>query len=188
LKGRFLGSLRHHHDREQLQKNRLQDQLNTYRLGKRSSLFRQSFVVLELLKRSHLLTTTEQTYTKSPMENLTGNTYGKWEVLNLSFRKNNHYYFLCKCLCGNKSNVRGYALKIGRSTQCEVCSKTNKNFKVKHGLTKTEQSNNTRSNVFIELDGQRKTIAQWSRDKNMNYDRLRYRVGRGWPAERLFLR
>lgn len=46
------------------------------------------------------------------------------------------------------------------------------------------QSNNTRTNVFVEYSGEKHTIAEWSRIKNLPYGALRRRiVDAGWPIE-----
>jgi len=46
------------------------------------------------------------------------------------------------------------------------------------------QSNNTRRNVFMEVDGERKTLAQWARTKGIPYSKLQTRLKLGWPIER----
>lgn len=51
--------------------------------------------------------------------------------------------------------------------------------------TREQQANNTRANIFLEWNGKRQTIAQWARELNMNYDKLRARVVRyGWSVEK----
>lgn len=47
-----------------------------------------------------------------------------------------------------------------------------------------EQMNNTRRNHFLEYNGERKTIAQWARDKKITYACLTNRIKRGWSIER----
>jgi hypothetical protein len=49
--------------------------------------------------------------------------------------------------------------------------------------TKEEQSNNKSSNVFIEHDGIRKTVAQWAKEKEVCPKALMYRIKAGWGAE-----
>lgn len=49
---------------------------------------------------------------------LTGQTYGEWEVLQrLDVEKGSRRY-LCKCTCGTVKNVRHGDLRSGRSTNC----------------------------------------------------------------------
>lgn len=43
------------------------------------------------------------------------------------------------------------------------------------------QANNTRKNRFVEYNGQRKTIAEWSRELNINYRTLYMRIRRNKP-------
>lgn len=51
--------------------------------------------------------------------------------------------------------------------------------------TREQQANNTRANVFIEYNGKRQTLAQWAKELNMNYDKLRSRVVRyKWSLDR----
>lgn len=52
--------------------------------------------------------------------------------------------------------------------------------------TKRQQQNNLRSNVFIEMDGERLTLKGWSVRLGRNYQTVRARIARGWnPAEAL---
>jgi hypothetical protein len=53
--------------------------------------------------------------------------------------------------------------------------------------TYIEQNNNRRDNVWKEYKGERKTIAQWSRDLGINQQTLRNRLGYlEWSIERAF--
>jgi len=49
------------------------------------------------------------------------------------------------------------------------------------------QANNKRTNKFIEINGITKTLMQWARELNLNYDMLRVRVKNGWTGEKLLL-
>lgn len=51
--------------------------------------------------------------------------------------------------------------------------------------TRTEQTCNTRKNVFIEYRGERLTISQWSRRTGINYCTLYSRVKAGWDVGRI---
>lgn len=48
--------------------------------------------------------------------------------------------------------------------------------------TNEEQSNNKSSNVFIEYDGMKKTVAQWAKEMGVCRKALMYRVKAGWSA------
>lgn len=51
--------------------------------------------------------------------------------------------------------------------------------------TKKEQQNNTRYNVWLEYNDQRKTLAQWSKICGIPYKTLQARIGRrGWSVEK----
>lgn len=45
--------------------------------------------------------------------------------------------------------------------------------------TKAQQANNTRTNRVLELDGERKTVAQWSQASGVKYETIRGRLHRG---------
>lgn len=47
-----------------------------------------------------------------------------------------------------------------------------------------DQQNNKRTNVFLEHDGKRMTIAQWARHLGMDKNTLFYRLSKNWPVER----
>ena len=53
--------------------------------------------------------------------------------------------------------------------------------------TKQEQSNNRRDNVWIEFDGKKQTLKQWSEELGLNYAALQDRRQRGWSEERMLL-
>ncbi len=51
--------------------------------------------------------------------------------------------------------------------------------------TTQEQANNRRSSVFIELNGKRQTVAEWSRETGISQQVLHARLKvHGWPLER----
>lgn len=52
------------------------------------------------------------------------------------------------------------------------------------GTTET-QCNNRRSNRFIEFNGERLTISQWSRKLGIDKTTIRKRLEKGWPIEKV---
>lgn len=52
--------------------------------------------------------------------------------------------------------------------------------------TRTEQNNNSRHNLTINIDGEIKTVKQWAIIKKIPYPTLLYRVNKGWPTQNLF--
>jgi hypothetical protein len=50
--------------------------------------------------------------------------------------------------------------------------------------TQEEQCNNTRVNVWIEYNGERRTIAQWTRHLGFKRPTLKARLRKGWPIEK----
>lgn len=53
--------------------------------------------------------------------------------------------------------------------------------------TRMQQSNNRRNNHTVEFNGETKSIAEWSRQLNINYRTLQDRLARGWPPEKALL-
>lgn len=47
------------------------------------------------------------------------------------------------------------------------------------------QANNKTNNIIIEYNGEKKTLAQWAKDKNINYFCLRSRYLKGWDIDRM---
>lgn len=58
---------------------------------------------------------------------MTGQTFGKWNVLEKDIERGEHgeTYWLCKCECGNTKSILGYNLRKGFSTECLDCRKKN---------------------------------------------------------------
>lgn len=54
--------------------------------------------------------------------------------------------------------------------------------------TPQEQSNNTRTNRYVTVDGVTRTLAQWARELNLPYRMLRGRLDRGVQPPELFQR
>jgi hypothetical protein len=49
--------------------------------------------------------------------------------------------------------------------------------------TLLEQNNNSRWNIVIAFGGKRQTLAQWARELNVPYNKMRYRYHHGWTNE-----
>ena len=66
--------------------------------------------------------------------NLTGQTFGKLKVISLSDKKiGDRITYLCLCLCGNKKDITGKALKLGVTKSCGCLRKESKNIGSKNG-------------------------------------------------------
>jgi hypothetical protein len=46
--------------------------------------------------------------------------------------------------------------------------------------TNEEQANNKRKTIYIEINGETKTLKQWCEFYNLNYNSVRYRIKSGW--------
>ncbi len=51
--------------------------------------------------------------------------------------------------------------------------------------TKTEQDNNRRSNVFLELNGVSMSMKQWSKKLSISYEAIKYRYGKGLDINKI---
>ena len=72
------------------------------------------------------------------IKDLTGQKFGCLEVIGLDESRNkrgNHYYWLCKCECGNIRSLRAYSLKTSDYSTCH-CNSKNYHL-VTHGKTHT---------------------------------------------------
>lgn len=92
----------------------------------------------------------------SAFKDLSGKTFGCWEVIKLShITSSNHSYWVCKCnMCNNTHTVESSSLISGRSTKCRSCATTRakkKSFskdpikKVFMGMKQRCYNKNTRS-------------------------------------------
>ncbi len=50
--------------------------------------------------------------------------------------------------------------------------------------TRAEQNSNTRANRFLEFNGKRQTLSQWSRETGLSHPVIIRRLQRGWSLER----
>lgn len=62
------------------------------------------------------------------MKNYIGEKYGKLTILEFMYKKNSHYYYKCKCDCGNEKIIALASLRNGNTKSCgcyhkEVCIK-----------------------------------------------------------------
>ena len=57
-------------------------------------------------------------------EDLSGNKYGLWTVLEKVLNKTNRWRYICKCDCGTIRIVQPSDLKSGQSSRCDRCRAT----------------------------------------------------------------
>jgi hypothetical protein len=80
-----------------------------------------------------------------------GTEYGDLTVVNeLESVSHNKRRFLCRCVCDQRVVVRLDHLRSGHTSSCGKCG--------------------------LEYDGQRKTVAQWAREKGIKNSTLRARL------------
>lgn len=101
--------------------------------------------------------------------NLQGKRFGKIQVIEFAYRKNNSVYWKCKCDCGNELVIVAQSLISGRTKACFSCSHT------KHGLTKSrlymvwaiikERCYNKKAPNFFDYGGRGITMCDgWKND------------------------
>jgi hypothetical protein len=54
--------------------------------------------------------------------------------------------------------------------------------------TTAQQASNTRQNVVVEFNGERKTVTEWAYSIGIKPNTLQYRLYRGWPIEKALSR
>ena len=55
-------------------------------------------------------------------EDLTGQRFGDWLVLERRGSINNRPQWLCRCTCGKEKRVCGQSLHYGKSSRCASCA------------------------------------------------------------------
>ena len=75
------------------------------------------------------------------MKDLSGMVFSRLTVLHLSYKKQRHYYYTCRCECGNIKDVRSDQLINGMAKSCgclqrEVAKSTMAQTMRKHGMNK----------------------------------------------------
>lgn len=89
------------------------------------------------------------------IKDLSGTTFGKWNVIKLHDTKNGKTIWVCECTCGNIKNVYRSNLISGRSTQCKECKNKNMDSSIDETgntygkLTVVGKSKNTWKNGFL---------------------------------------
>ena len=68
----------------------------------------------------------QKTFKSSGGQDLTGQRFGRWTVLNLCEKTGRERYWRCQCDCGTIKDVMGRNLKNGKSTSCG-CYKKERN-------------------------------------------------------------
>lgn len=75
---------------------------------------------------------------KTAFKDLTGRSFGNWQVLERGETKSTRIYWICKCVCGKEKQVSGAHLSSGRTTNCGCSRPKGKAAgQYKHGLSKT---------------------------------------------------
>lgn len=85
------------------------------------------------------------------------------------------------------NSYRDHCQKFGRNNTSIERNDTNKNYYPENcrWATRLEQNSNTRRNVFIEFNGEKLTISQWSRKLGVNRTTIYRRVFKAkWPLEK----
>lgn len=57
------------------------------------------------------------------MKNHIGEKYGRLTILEFAYKKHNHYYYICKCNCGNEKIIAYASMRCGDTKSCGCYSK-----------------------------------------------------------------
>lgn len=120
---------------------------------------------------------------------LSGQKFGLLVVIKFVGRKNNHSYFLCKCECGNETEVTSNNLRRNHTTSCGCLNE--KLFRaagIKHGLTNHPLYDSwigmrnrcyyTKHNRFEHYGGKGiKVCDEWRNDFQAFYE---WSIANGW--------
>lgn len=71
-------------------------------------------------------------------EEIIGRKFNRLTVIEFVEIRNNHYYYLCKCDCGNYKIIEKGNLKASKIKSCGCLKKENDNLPKKHGKCKTK--------------------------------------------------
>lgn len=101
------------------------------------------------------------------MDNNVGKKYGKFTVLSLDRKSNNHKWYLCRCDCGNTKTVRLDAIKSGKTISCGCVRKQTagryEHKNQKHGLRNTK--------TYSEWNSMKQRCSKSSKKSHRYYDR-----------------
>jgi len=91
-------------------------------------------------------------------------------------------------VCERWNSFPNFRSDMGNAPVGKTLDRIDNNGNYEHGncrwATRKEQSNNTRSNVHLTVQGRTQTIMQWSEEKGIEWSTIFYRLARGWSAER----
>lgn len=117
--------------------------------------------------------------------------YRKWARMNTRcYNPNTHYYKnyggrgikVCDEWRHSYVNFKEWAITHGYSDELTLDRiDVNGNYCPENcrWITMAEQSNNKRTNRFLEVNGERKTLAQWSRETGLDPSLIRWRLENG---------
>lgn len=106
---------------------------------------------------------------------LTGKTFGAWTVLGRDedeSRLRGETYYVCRCSCGIVATVRGWSLKVRRSSRCQECIGRGYAEKVAP-MVCTACSKPRRAGAFITATGERFSECRRCRERNARETRRR---------------
>lgn len=67
---------------------------------------------------------------------LTGKVIGTWTVIKRAPSRDNHTFWVCRCICGTEREVNSQALRLGQSNSCGCTLVGETHPRYKHGLAK----------------------------------------------------
>ena len=93
-------------------------------------------------------------------------------------------------VCDRWLSFENFLLDMGERPEGLTLDRANNDGDYEPGncrwVTRLEQMNNTRRNKLVFFEGETKTLAQWCREKGLNYNKAKHRLNRGWEPEKAF--
>lgn len=116
---------------------------------------------------------------------LTGQTFGRWTVIEMAGRKEKVVTWLCKCTCGNTKIVLSYPLRRGTSKSCGCYAKDFQRERIAREGWQRWKTVTGASAYVVEKDGKSMTLKEWAAELDIRLSTLILRWSSGWSDERI---
>ncbi len=119
----------------------------------------------------------------SSVKNMKGRKYGRWLVLE-RHGSGLPVTWDCRCECGTEKVVNGANLRSGRTKSCG-CYRIDKAKTPRNERAGLDPSSYKTSAVFVEVDGESRTLKEWASVTGIPLSVLQRRKRDGWDGKKL---